>query len=314
MSETENKKNNKGKVEAEKETTKKTNASTEKKATTSKTKTTAGTAKPVAKKTSTVNTAKPAAKKTSTVKTSTKSTDTNASKVQPKVAKEVKEVKEAKETKETKKEEIGNKSEMESKSKTATKAKVENKPKTENKTENKKEEKKVEEKQEKENKNDKEDTVSLKQIREALENKVSENQKHSIIKENIINVMIAVAIILYLIIVFVGSKSIQANTLEIVLKAFSIAYAVIGLIILEIAYKKDNLKILFCGGEILIFGAVNLCMMYVAKLHPSNLLNVTTYISIAVAAYYLIKITILTVKSVKKYKKDNSDIKEIIKK
>ena len=37
-------------------------------------------------------------------------------------------------------------------------------------------------------------------------------------------------------------------------------------------------------------------------------------ISIIVAVYYLAKITILSVKNTKKYKKDNNNIKEIIKK
>ena len=162
--------------------------------------------------------------------------------------------------------------------------------------------------------NDKTSIFSLKDIRKALENKINNNQKHTIIKENIINIMIGIAIILYLIIVFVGSKNIELETLITDLKVFSISFAVIGLIILEVAYNKDNVKIAFSGGEILVFGLVNLCIMYIVKLHLNNLLNVTTYISISVAAYYLIKITILTVKSVKKYKKDNSDIKEIIKK
>lgn len=159
-----------------------------------------------------------------------------------------------------------------------------------------------------------EDTVSLKEIRNALQSKVDENQKRSIIKENIINVMISIAIILYLIIIFTGSKHVKFETLELCLKIFSISFAAIGLVVLEIAYKKDNFKIAISGAEILIFGAINLCMMYVVKLYPSNLMNVTTYISIAVAVYYLVKVVILSIKNVKQFKKDNNDIKEIIKK
>lgn len=159
-----------------------------------------------------------------------------------------------------------------------------------------------------------EDTVSLKEIRKALENSINENQRHSIIKDNIVNVMIAIAIILYLIIVYMGNKNMLLETLITDLKVFSISFAVMGLIILEVAYKKDNSKIAFSGGEILIFGVVNLCLMYATKIYPLNVLNITTYISIVVAVYYLAKVIILSVKSTKKYKKDNNDIKEIIKK
>ena len=159
-----------------------------------------------------------------------------------------------------------------------------------------------------------EDTVSLKEIRNALESKVDENQKRNIIKENILNVLISIAIILYLIIIFTVSKNIKFDNLENCLKAFSIGFAVIGLIMLEISYKKDSFKIAISAGEILVFGAINLCMMYVVKLYPSNLLNVTTYISIGVAVYYLAKIVILSIKNINKCKKDNNDIKEIIKK
>ena len=160
----------------------------------------------------------------------------------------------------------------------------------------------------------KDDTVSLKEIREALENKVSNIQKRNILKENIINILIAIVIVLYLIIVFMGSKNMSIELLETDLKVFSISFAIIGLIILELAYKKDNSKIAITGAEILIFGAINLCMMYVVKLYPTNLLNTVTYISIGVGCYYLIKVLIQSLKNVKKYKEDNNDIKEIIKK
>ena len=113
---------------------------------------------------------------------------------------------------------------------------------------------------------------------------------------------------------FTGSKKISTEVLETDLKVFSIAFAIIGLIILEIAYKKDNTKIAVSGGEILIFGAINLCLMYVVKLYPWNLLNTVTSISIVIAVYYLAKVLILSIRNIKKYKKDNNDIKEIIKK
>ena len=59
---------------------------------------------------------------------------------------------------------------------------------------------------------------------------------------------------------------------------------------------------------------INLCLVYVIKLNFERILKIVIYISIGVAAYYIIKTLYVLIKNIRKYKKANNDIKEIIKK
>lgn len=158
------------------------------------------------------------------------------------------------------------------------------------------------------------DTVSLKEIRDAIENKVNESQKQSLVKKILINIGIAITMILYLILIIMGSKNIETIVLEKDIKIISLSILAIGIFVLEMAYKKDNNEMAINSLEILVFGASSLCLVYVIKLHFDNLINIITYIGGIVASYFILKLMILAITNVRKYKKDNSDIKEIIKK
>ncbi len=158
------------------------------------------------------------------------------------------------------------------------------------------------------------DTVSLKEIRDALETKVNDSQKKNVIKEVIENIFIAIIMITYLILVMMGSKNIDIEIFEKDIKVLTLSMLAIGIFIIEISYKKDSTKLIMHGIEVLVFGAANLCLIYVLKLYFDNFINVLTYIGIAVSGYYILKSIILAIADVKNYKKDNNDISEIVKK
>lgn len=158
------------------------------------------------------------------------------------------------------------------------------------------------------------DTVSLKEIRKAIENKVNERQKQSLVKKILINIGIAITMILYLILIIMGSKNIETIVLEKDIKIISLSILAIGIFVLEMAYKKDNNEMAINSLEILVFGTSSLCLVYAIKLHFDNLINIITYIGGIVAGYFILKLIILGITNVRKYRKDNSDIKEIIKK
>ena len=156
------------------------------------------------------------------------------------------------------------------------------------------------------------DTISLKEIREAIENKVDKTQKKSIIKETLINIGIAVLMIIYFAIVIMGSKNIDAETFEKDLKIMTLGILAVGIVILEISYKKDKSKIALIGVETLVFGAANLCIIYIAKLHMDQLVKIINYIGIVIAGYYIFKSIVLAITNISRFKKDNSDIKDIV--
>lgn len=164
------------------------------------------------------------------------------------------------------------------------------------------------------------DTVSLKEIREALQNKVNDNQKQKVVKKVLINIGFAMAMIVYLIVVALATKNIELSVLEKDLKIITLGILVLGIGVLERAYKKDNSQMAINAVEILVFGAINLCMMYAIKINFVKLgdfkdvVNGITFIGSVVAGYYILKSIIISVKNVRKFKKENNDIKEIIKK
>ena len=178
--------------------------------------------------------------------------------------------------------------------------------------------KEKQEKQEAEKKNkeqeEKYNTISLKEIKEALKTKVSKTQKKSIVKEVLINIGIAILMVIYLVIVLKGSINIGSENFEKDLKIMTLCILAIGIIILEVSYKKDSTKIALHGVEVLVFAGANLFLIFVNKLHFDRLPKDIMYIGVGIGCYYVIKSIVLAVKSVRKYKKDNSDIKEIVSK
>ena len=158
------------------------------------------------------------------------------------------------------------------------------------------------------------DTISLKEIREALGNRVDSKQKKSVIKDNLINLGFAIAMVLHLILVMLGVKNITPETLDKDMRIITLFILLIGIVMLEISYKKDSLKTAMHGIEVLVFGAANLCLIYIAKLYHSNLIRFLGYIGLVVAGYYIIKSTIISFRDIKKFKKENNDIKDIVQK
>ena len=167
-------------------------------------------------------------------------------------------------------------------------------------------------KEEKENES-KYDTISLKEIREALGNRVEKSQRSIVIKEALINIGIAVIMIIHLGLLVAGSKNIEISVFEKDMKIITLFIALIGIIVLEVSYKKDKIKLALNAVEILVFGAANLCLIYVGKLYMGEFLNFSLYVGAALIGYYIIKIISVSIVNVRKYKKENNDIKEIVK-
>ena len=158
------------------------------------------------------------------------------------------------------------------------------------------------------------DTVSLKEIREAIENKVDKKQKKSVVKHVLSNIGIAAIMLVYLITIMLVKDKMNLESMEVCMKYITIGILAVGIAILEVSYKKDSSKIALNGIEVLTFGGTNLCLIYTAKLYFKSLDSIISYILIGIIGYYILKSIMLSVFIIKKYKKDNNDIKEIVKK
>lgn len=160
----------------------------------------------------------------------------------------------------------------------------------------------------------KESVINLKDIKEALKNKVDNTQKKSLIKELLINFASMFLMVFHLFVLYMGSKNIELNILINDMKIITLCILALGIGTLEFSYKKDEFRIALRGLEVLVFGASNLCLVYVAKLYFTEVPNFLKYIGVVIIAYYIVKITLTAIFSIRKYKKDNNDIKDIVKK
>lgn len=157
------------------------------------------------------------------------------------------------------------------------------------------------------------DIVSLKEIKKVIENKVNKEQKYNIAKKVFINIGIAIIMIIYLILILMGGKNIEQLILEKDVKIICLCILGIGIFILEKSYQKDNSECALNGVEVIFFGATNLCLVYIVKLYFYKLFNAILYIGSVVIVYYVLKSIIMSIVYTRKYKKENSDIKDIVK-
>lgn len=155
--------------------------------------------------------------------------------------------------------------------------------------------------------------VSLNEIKEKLGNKVNKQQKDIILKKTFLNIGILAIMLLYCIVLVIGKKNISIINLFKGTKILTLFIVIIGILILEIGYKKEKKDIFLNAIEIILFGHCNICLIYVLSLYPNQFINIVAYFGSGIIVYYFIKIIILLIWNIKKYKKENNDIKEIIK-
>lgn len=126
------------------------------------------------------------------------------------------------------------------------------------------------------------------------------------------NIIIAVAIMLYFIIINFSYYRIDESSLIIGLKIVSMVILLLSIIIFEIAYKKDSGKIAIYGIEILVLASHALSIMQVVEIAK---IKFTTYIVISAytfVIYYILKAIILYTIDERNYLKSLSDIKDIV--
>ena len=93
----------------------------------------------------------------------------------------------------------------------------------------------------------------------------------------------------FLIVIMMISKNVSIEDLEKIEKISTLGILFLGLVLLEVSYKKDNAKIAMNAIEVIVFGASNLCLIYTIKLFFNNLTNIINYITFGVAGYYILK-------------------------
>lgn len=141
----------------------------------------------------------------------------------------------------------------------------------------------------------------LEEINEEIVNsKVSKRRKNDKKYKKVMkNLIISFVIIIYFGLLILGNKNIPAIEFIRDLKTFSIAEAIITIIIFEVAYKKDNDELALHGIEMLAIASITVVLLNLYS-NESSITNIFMAISIGVATiYYLIKSLIVAIRKKK---------------
>lgn len=136
--------------------------------------------------------------------------------------------------------------------------------------------------------------------------------EEKIAKKIWINIMIAVAVMLYFIGINVLYNNIELSEIVMVLKVMSIVIMITSIIIFEVAYKKDNGVVAITGIEVLIIAMHSLSVMHVVEVSAIDFNVYIVTSSYLFSIYFVFKSMIIYTIEKRKYLKSLSDIKEIV--
>lgn len=144
--------------------------------------------------------------------------------------------------------------------------------------------------------------------------KMPKEVKESLRKEIFTNIIICACLVVYFLFLFLGSVDKTKAVRAIDLKIFSTMYLATSIILFEIAYRKDSGKLAIHGIEVLLVAIITLFLPYIIFELDSKYQKIYAFVGEYIAAYYVIKCICIAIARKRKYSKDVSDIKEIIKK
>jgi len=127
------------------------------------------------------------------------------------------------------------------------------------------------------------------------------------------NLLAATIIMAYFCLINVTYYNFENNIFEEYMKYFALGIILITVIDIEIAYRKNSIKLWIIGGEFLISGIVSLYIPYI-YLHTNNIIRIIIMILPAIlVVYYFLKSYIIYRQKRFHYQNNLSDVKEIMK-
>ena len=127
------------------------------------------------------------------------------------------------------------------------------------------------------------------------------------------NLLKAIGIMAYFVILNIAYVRMNVDRLMNDIEIFAGTFLVFGLIMLEIAYKKDSGKTAISGIELLVLSMHSLSIKHVITFYQYDFRFYLLTSSYVFAIYYVLKSTIIYTKEKRKYLKNLSDISEIVK-
>ena len=144
--------------------------------------------------------------------------------------------------------------------------------------------------------------------------KIPKEISKEILKKIFINVLKAIGIIIYFMILNILYTKIQQNSLMKIIEIFSGLFLLGGLIQLEVAYKKDSGEIAITAIELLCLSLHTLTIMHIVTILKYDFRIYILASSYLISIYYILKSNVIYTKEKRKYLTSLSDISDIVKK
>ena len=144
--------------------------------------------------------------------------------------------------------------------------------------------------------------------------KMPQDIENKLNKKLIENISMAIAIIVYFMSLIFGKERINATNYTNLLKTYTMCLGILSIIIFEFSYKKESVKSMYTGIEVLILSIVTMFSIYICKVQELKYIFYLALFAYAFSIYYLIKDLLIYNKTKKEYLKTLTDIEEITKK
>ena len=142
------------------------------------------------------------------------------------------------------------------------------------------------------------------------EEKIQKKESKKWLKSVIINLIIAIVASLYLVsLMFL----VNAYMFDTIIKVFTVVLLLIGIVLLERYYRKENRMIALASVEVLCIAAHTVSINHVLKLFNLGFFNYIIASIVTVLIYYILKCIIIFTIEKRKSLKNLSDISKIVK-
>ena len=152
----------------------------------------------------------------------------------------------------------------------------------------------------------------------SIEKQLEERKKNHKISQKLLkkifeNLVSAIIVMMYFIVANIIYINMPLEQMTVMTRTFSVIFLLVGILILEIAYRKDSGKLSILSIEILVLAIHALFIKHVITIYHFDFRIYMTASSYIFAAYYVLKAIIIYTKSRIEYMKSFSDISEIVK-
>ena len=143
--------------------------------------------------------------------------------------------------------------------------------------------------------------------------KIKDMLKKTIVRDIATNIVYLILIIIYFITFNTQGSLLTTEVLIQYTNISSLVFLLIGVMLIEMGFRKEKCKILINGLEFLVLAIFTLLIKHMPKVLGYTLLDYTKIVTYSFAIYYILKSGVMYTKMKQDQLKSLSDIKEIVK-